>query len=123
MMGDEEFDGRAILIRRAEAKQDLAGDAAGSFDVIVSGAFTDIVQQEREAKAVRIGNFGEESGKAAIGDGLERSDGDDAVFIDRVAMIKIADDQAIDESPLRDQGGENSGLLHRAQSGGGMGQR
>ncbi len=115
MVADQKFDGGAILFRRGETIENLARDAQGRGDMI-AGTFPDIVQQQGEADDPRIGDFGAQIGKAGVGDRFERSDGDEGMFIDGVAMIKIANHEAFDVLPLRQGERERSGGLHGAES-------
>ena len=126
-MLDEKENRVGVLGWRAPAVEDFAGDAFAFGGVFLAGTFADVVEQEGEAEERQALGFGPQFGEALnggiFGGGqfFEGFEGDEGVFVDGVAMVEVAGDEAFEVFPFGHEGREGAGFVHGAEGGGGVG--
>src|SRR5271157_883957 len=108
MAGYQIAHGFAIDGIEIEAAGATVGELQAALNVIVTGdSFSRIMQQEREVKQFRLFEFTEQLGEALIPfrfrffQTMQMFDREKRMFIDGIAMVKIAYDQRFNALQLR----------------------
>ena len=92
------------------------GDVAGA-----AAHLAQVVEQQREGEQRRLVDLGEQLGERSRRGIVRRAQAPQAfdrpqgVLVHGVAVVEVADDQALDPSPLREHGLQHAGLMHSPQ--------
>ena len=123
MVAYQELDGAGRLRGDAEPAQGSRDHAAALFRVVLVRPLAHVVEQQREHDQLGLFQLRERArepparGRARVGIGQVRqvADGHEGVLVDRVLVIEVADDPAVDLPELGEHAPEQPVLVHLRQ--------
>src|SRR5581483_1554438 len=122
MAGNEERNGVAVSPFQAKTLHALLRDLkAGDYVILARESFANVVEQKSEIKQLWTFQLLQQAAIALVplGTGLLRSmqafNGEEGMFVDCEAMIKIAHDKRVDQLKLGQKNCQQTERMHRTQ--------